>query len=172
MAIAALLRPTKILLRFGEWPFVGWKHPRNGTTVRPAWGALPPWMRNKTARQSEWNGCGREFRTPGLTSLLLERSIKECKSNGDVELGPQGRDHSWCHPGTGDVNRERRGAVVWLLGLRRLRRRRHCRSRDRSSLCPAGLLRAAARLRGAASGCPGGRGAGAGGRLSGLPGPA
>ena len=24
------------------WPFVGWKRPRNGTTVRPAWGALPP----------------------------------------------------------------------------------------------------------------------------------
>src|SRR6476469_8369512 len=65
-----------------------------------------------------------------FTSLLLERSIKECKSDGDVELGPQGRDHPWCHPGTGDIEWERWAASFRAMGVARLPARR-----DRVTRC-------------------------------------
>src|SRR5262245_8112827 len=90
MAIAPLLHPAKILLRFGGWPFVGWKRPRNGTTVRPR--GVPCRLDYDLRRQGRASGrdAAANSGRRAFTSLLLERSIKELSLMATLSLARKG----------------------------------------------------------------------------------
>jgi len=127
-----------------------------------------PCRLDKTARQTESKGCGLEFRAPGLDVITAEKSIKECKSDGDDELGRKGAI-ILVHLGTGDVSgsAEARYYGCWGCGafaagaIAGPRSQLPMHLRFTTHRAPSTW-----RLR-----SPGLRGAGAG-RLSDLPGPA